>query len=155
VTATPDSEIFMDPASLEEIVSEVLASLGVLSDPAWDPVEGEIDTVGTVSVSGAWNGTIQIELPTGVDRVMAAAMFQMEDDEVGDEEIVDSVGELANMIGGMVKSMMPEPSRLSLPQVINGHSLSLTVPGGNLLLDTTRTCPGGWIKTTIWSGPQA
>jgi len=38
-----------------------------------------------------------------------------------DEDVADAVGELVNMIGGNVKSLMPGPSVLSLPVVAAGR----------------------------------
>ncbi len=41
----------------------------------------------------------------------------MEVDEVTEDDVADALGELANMIGGNVKSILPELSALSLPHV--------------------------------------
>src|SRR3546814_11558410 len=41
--------------------------------------------------------------------------------EITPEDVTDAIGELVNMIGGNVKSLMPEPSILSLPMVAAGH----------------------------------
>jgi chemotaxis protein CheX len=43
--------------------------------------------------------------------------------DVTQSDIVDAVGELANVIGGNVKALLPQPCQLSLPHVqINGDS---------------------------------
>jgi chemotaxis protein CheX len=43
------------------------------------------------------------------------------DGAVSDADVADAVGELVNMIGGNVKSLMPGPSALSLPVVAAGR----------------------------------
>ena len=56
-------------------------------------------------------------------RNAAAALLGVELDDVTTEDVTDALGELANIIGGNVKSLLPEPCALSLPHVlIHGES---------------------------------
>ncbi|MXG87944.1 chemotaxis protein CheX [Nocardioides flavescens] len=74
-----------------------------------------------VSVTGAWHGMIAVDLAESAAVALTRAMLAMDDDEEpASEDLVDAVGELANMIGGNVKALVPGPSGLSLPVV--GHS---------------------------------
>jgi len=41
----------------------------------------------------------------------------------------DATGELSNMVGGNVKALLPQPSRLSLPSVVEGKDYNLRIPG--------------------------
>ncbi|MDO9494266.1 MAG: chemotaxis protein CheX [Nocardioides sp.] len=73
------------------------------------------------SVTGAWNGVITVEVTdtvahTATERMLALGPGQA----VTTEDVADAVGELVNMIGGNVKSLMPGPSVLSLPLVARG-----------------------------------
>jgi chemotaxis protein CheX len=43
------------------------------------------------------------------------------DGPLDDEDVADAVGELANMIGGNIKGLMPGPSVLTLPVVASGR----------------------------------
>jgi len=43
-------------------------------------------------------------------------------DEAGPADVADAVGELVNMVGGNIKSLMPGPSVLSLPAVAAGRA---------------------------------
>jgi chemotaxis protein CheX len=45
----------------------------------------------------------------------------------GEAELVDAIGEIANMTGGNVKALLPGPSVLSLPEVAAGTAAA--VPG--------------------------
>jgi chemotaxis protein CheX len=41
----------------------------------------------------------------------------------------DAITELSNMVGGNIKALLPQPSRLSLPTVFEGQDYKLRVPG--------------------------
>ena len=75
---------------------------------------------GVVEVLDTWTGFVVLECTERGARSMAAAMFHP--DETGDrpDDLADALGELTNMIGGNVKSLLPAPSRLSLPMVRAG-----------------------------------
>lgn len=73
------------------------------------------------SVTGAWNGVVTVEIPDLVAQTATERMLGLTPDEVlSTEDVADAVGELVNMIGGNVKSLMPGPSALSLPLVARG-----------------------------------
>jgi chemotaxis protein CheX len=82
------------------------------------PAEAPSDVCGAVSVTGAWRGHVVIECSAAASRHAAAALFGIEDDEVTAADVADALGELANIIGGNVKVLLPEPSALSLPYVV-------------------------------------
>jgi len=75
-----------------------------------------------VSIHGGWTGTVTIELSAKVAQSLTSMMLMMEPDEIDDAEIADAVGELVNMIGGNIKSLMPGPSALTLPVVAAGRA---------------------------------
>ncbi len=77
-----------------------------------------------VAISGAWQGVVTVELEESLARLLTARMLAIpEGEEIGDSDIADAVGELVNMIGGNVKSLMPGPSSLSLPSVAAGRAV--------------------------------
>jgi len=49
---------------------------------------------------------------------------------------------LANMVGGNVKALLPEPCRISLPAVADGMDYRLSVPGARPVTAVTWTCGG-------------
>ena len=61
-------------------------------------------------------------------------MFDMEVEEVTQEELQDAVGELANMIGGSLKGLVPGPLRLPLPTVVDGIDYSTKIPGAKQMV---------------------
>jgi chemotaxis protein CheX len=80
----------------------------LLPIPAAKPAE---DVLASVSVTGAWQGHVVIRCTEQASRRAAGALLGVELDDV-------TAAELANIIGGNVKSMLPEPCVLSLPHVI-------------------------------------
>ncbi len=104
----------------------------------------------SVHIAGAWNGSVVLSCSGQLARRAAAAMFQTEADQLDDAEVGDAFGELANMIGGNVKSLLPEPSQLSLPAVSYGQSHCVTVPGAALVAQVAMDCEGERLNVTIW-----
>lgn len=90
-------------------------------DPAAGPGIGATDVVATVAISGAWDGRVLLSFSAVAAKRAAAALLGLDDaDDMGDTDVADAVGELANIIGGSVKSLMSQPTVLSLPAVSTG-----------------------------------
>jgi chemotaxis protein CheX len=81
--------------------------------------DGTGDIAAAVSVTGAWQGHVVIECSTAASKLAAAALLGVPADEVTEADVADALGELANIIGGNVKALLPDPSALSLPYVVN------------------------------------
>lgn len=81
------------------------------------------DWSASVSVTGEWNGMVAIEMTAdGAHRVTCGMLgMDPETDEPAEADVVDAFGELVNMVGGNVKSLVPGPSQLSLPCVAAGQ----------------------------------
>lgn len=80
-----------------------------------------VEVSASVSVTGAWRGHVVLTCSALVAKNASAALLGLEPEDVTADDIVDSLGELANIIGGNVKSLLPEPSALSLPHVLVGR----------------------------------
>jgi chemotaxis protein CheX len=81
------------------------------------------DVTASVSVTGAWRGHVLVSCSEAASKHVAAALLGIEFDDVAEEDVADALGELANIIGGNVKSLLPEPRALSLPHVhVDGAS---------------------------------
>ncbi len=77
-------------------------------------------TRATVVIRGGWSGFVVLEMGSGT--AVEAARVMLEDelegsDDVTPEEVADAVGELVNIIGGNVKSLLPTVCALGLPRV--------------------------------------
>jgi chemotaxis protein CheX len=92
--------------------------------PAGTPFDTGDTWSATVTISDGWHGSVTVELSHRVALQLTRTMlFLTEADDIADADVADAVGELVNMIGGNVKSLMPGPSRLSLPAVSAGRAV--------------------------------
>jgi chemotaxis protein CheX len=91
---------------------------------------------------------VLVSCTTELAGTVTAAMLALPVEEIAQEDISDAVGEVANMIGGTVKSLMIEPAELSLPTVIFG-SITASVPGTELLQQVDRSCCGEPLRVTV------
>src|SRR5690242_11280874 len=84
--------------------------------PAEDQPPLPSDTMGSsVEVRGAFRGRVTVACSSALARVLAAHMFGRTDVEVTDTDILDAVREMANVIAGNVKGLLPVPSDIGLP----------------------------------------
>jgi chemotaxis protein CheX len=81
---------------------------------------------GCVQLTGAWEGAAVVRCSYKLASHLASTMFGTE--ELAAEEVCDSVGELTNLTAGAVQAMMPSPSELSPPSVIEGKDYKLILP---------------------------
>ncbi|MCW2600096.1 MAG: Uncharacterized protein JWM02_1925 [Frankiales bacterium] len=113
------------------------------------PIEGSSVT-GCVHVSGEWGGSIFLQCPAGHAQVAAEAMFAADPGSLAAEEISDALGELTNMIGGNIKSLLPAPSTLSIPSVATGDTYTVRVPGAVVIEHVALACGAGDLHISIW-----
>lgn len=95
---------------------------------------------GCVTLSGAFEGAVTVDCASALARTVTGAMFEVEPNAAGSDDVADAVGEIANMIGGNIKALLPGPSHLSLPTVTREPG-GLTIPGtAALLAQSFRYC---------------
>jgi chemotaxis protein CheX len=162
IEALPElSPVLPNTSELAELIGQVWDSFidePVALEPTSAPGEpGQIEAdgraVASVSITGPWNGHLTIALSQEAAVLVAASLFELEAGEVSISEIADAIGELANVVGGNVKAMLPEPSTLSLPQVvIDAHTVTLY----SAVRQTSATV--SWrehlIDVTLWQAVQ-
>ena len=84
-----------------------------------------------MSITGSWTGHVVYACSTVAARRAAAAFLAMESDEVSQEDLSDVLGELANIVGGNVKAMLPPGCFLSLPQVVLAPEAATKYPNAS------------------------
>ena len=89
--------------------------------------------VGSVSFAGKVMGSVNLLVSKIFARIITAAMLDMDEDEIEeDEEINDVMGELSNMIGGDLKSRFCDAGlkcELSIPTTTSGADFKIDVKG--------------------------
>ncbi len=117
-----------------------LDDIHLLADRIWDsmfgaglePLDNEAPSedprflTGCVQLTGAWEGAAVVRCSYTLAAQLASTMFGIE--ELAMEEVSDTVGELANLTAGAVQALMPSPSELSPPSVVEGKDYKLILP---------------------------
>ena len=146
-------ELFATDEQIVGITQDVWGSFtGKAIQVAGDEVlpDGGHVTVGCVAVTGDWQGWVLLACPTQLARTAASAMFDLPAEKLTDEEVADALGELTNMIAGNIKSLMPGPSRLSMPAVTVGASYTRRMPRAVLVNTVSLACEGVLLTVSIW-----
>ncbi|HVC26174.1 MAG TPA: chemotaxis protein CheX [Acidimicrobiales bacterium] len=77
--------------------------------PAVEDVRGRVD------IDGAWSGCVEVSCSIAVAREVASVMFGTPASDIAEADVRDAVGELVNVVGGNIKSILPAPTSLSVP----------------------------------------
>lgn len=102
-----------------------------------------------VQISGAFEGAVLLESTSDLARRAAAILLGVEEQTASPEELRDTLGELTNIIGGNLKGLLPEPSRLSVPEVFQGKDSNLTVKGSRLVSAVGFHCEGQPLRVAL------
>ena len=104
----------------------------------------------SVSITGSWTGHVVYASSTQAARRAAAAFLAMEVDEVSQEDLSDVLGELANIVGGNVKAMLPPGAFLSLPQVVLAPESTARFPNTERISGVYGIWDGEPVSISMW-----
>lgn len=85
---------------------------------------------GCIQFTGTWAGTLVLECSADLGRRVASVMFGVDLDAVTPGEMLDAIGEMTNVLGGNLKSLLAVPCQLSLPSIVEGGPGTVSVLGG-------------------------
>src|SRR5688572_27724970 len=96
-------------ADLATIVASVFdATLGRRAEWVREPSDASDEVSSSlVGVAGAWDGAVIVACSRALAKDFACVMFGIGGEQIGSEDIQDALGELANMVGGNLKSLLP------------------------------------------------
>jgi CheY-specific phosphatase CheX len=72
--------------------------------------------LGSVNLSGAWEGRIEVRMAKGLAYEATAAMMMQPVETVSEADALDAAREIANMIAGTIKSSLPRPCSMAVPE---------------------------------------
>ncbi|MGA3372091.1 MAG: chemotaxis protein CheX [Terracidiphilus sp.] len=72
--------------------------------------------LGSVDLGGVWKGRIEVRMAGGLAYVATAAMLMQPLETVGETDALDAAKEIANMIAGVIKSSLPRPCTMTVPE---------------------------------------
>ena len=116
----------VEDEALAQIVEQMWASYFAHTEPLLPAFE-EHDIEGpvlcaSVGISGVRPGLVTVVVEEAGARSLAAALLQ-EDGDLTDDDVYDSLGELANIVGGNVKALIPDAGALGLPGISTAQPL--------------------------------
>ena len=133
---------------LDQIVSDVLdvmfSSNSVPSNVEGPATDSYTATVGFV---GEWRGAVLVRCGRPTAEELAKRLFKQK--EVSPDDVADAMGELANMIGGNLKSCLPPGVILSVPSVSLGGDLAVRICGENDSKSSLYLCEAGCFEVTL------
>lgn len=105
----------------------------------------------TVQISGAWEGAVRLECAQDHAEAAAAKMFSGDAADISGEQARDALGELANVVSGNIKSLLPAPSALSMPVCWSAAAHESEVESAAALVSRTAFVgPTGILHVSIW-----
>ncbi len=108
------------------------------------------DVHSSVSITGAWTGHVVYASSTVAARNAAAAFLAMDPAEVSPEDLSDVLGELANIVGGNVKAVLPPGALLSLPQVVLAPESATKYPNAERVSGLYGRWEGEPVSISVW-----
>lgn len=105
--------------------------------------------VACVQVVGKWVGCVRLDISPPLARLATAAFLGVEPGEVSPDQMRDCAGELANITAGSVKLLIPAPSKISLPTVVEGDKFSLSVERAHKVGEIAFVCDGERFVLTV------
>ncbi|GJL65247.1 MAG: hypothetical protein NPIRA05_02180 [Nitrospirales bacterium] len=106
--------------------------------------------VGSVGISGSWNGLVMLEGSEMLTKLAAGAIFGKNPDTVSQDDQHHTIYELTNIIAGNIKSLLPRPCQLSLP-VVQSCVTKSHPPSGLARVSALRfTCQDQPMAVTVW-----
>lgn len=104
----------------------------------------------TVSITGSWHGHLVFASSRDAAKKAAAAFLAMEPDEVSQDDLSDVLGELANIVGGNVKAMLPAGCYLSLPTVVLAPDTASYYPTAERITGLYGVWDGEPVSISMW-----
>ncbi|GGJ82214.1 hypothetical protein GCM10010123_09920 [Pilimelia anulata] len=149
-------EAFIEPTDvdLKDIADQVWASYldpdGVAPLELADGPPGAFDAHASISITGPWHGHVVVACSRGAGTAAAAAFLDQPPEDIGEDDLADTLGELVNIIGGNVKSMLPPGCLLALPQVVLGAGAVTRLPGATRICELAGAWQGEPVSISMW-----
>jgi chemotaxis protein CheX len=141
----------MSPEEITQIVQSVFETMLGLEvaecRTPWTPPSHPMTSA--VHLSGNWNGALFLECSDAQARGFASRFLSIDPPAAVDDVVRDVLGEIANMIGGNLKCVLPPGMQLSMPSVVDGTDYSLRVCGSGIGDRLVFQCADGCFGVTV------
>jgi len=140
VEACVESKVY--ESEIVQIVTDVFSTM--LAMEIWvttdRPQPSASRVTAVIFFAGEWKGAVLVECtPDQAVHITRGLMPKLPPDCLPSPpapmtgDVRDALGELANMIGGNLKSVLPRGVGLSMPSVVEGSDYAMRILGGNLV----------------------
>jgi len=116
----------MIEATVEIFTTMVMMDISVAGEPSKELGQLKNTITGMVGLAGTYKGVLAVHIPRHVALAITSSFLGMDVDEMN-EDVQDAIGEIANMLGGNVKTTLSDSGKdiqLSLPSTISGDEYS-------------------------------
>jgi len=136
---------------VEQVMSSVFSTmLGIdISSAGSEGTPRGEHVTAAVYFEGEWNGAVLLECNLVQACLLAGLLLGIDPPEEYNDDVRDAFGELANMIGGNIKSAIAPGDQLSLPSVIHGKNFEVSVCGSEVHRRSGFSFDGGQFWVTI------
>jgi|WetSurMetagenome_2_1015567.scaffolds.fasta_scaffold20848_5 chemotaxis protein CheX len=128
---------------VHQIVEHVFQTMMAMDVHALDtplPSSGELITA-AISLAGSWKGAVLVECGLSEAFLFTSRMIGIDAPTSLNDDVRDALGELANMVGGNLKSVLPGGVTLSLPTVVWGVDYTMQICRAGRSRRWTFQCP--------------
>lgn len=146
--------IAQPPVELALVVESVFATmlrLEVQQTQEIPPPRTEMVTA-AVYLTGAYQGAVLLHCPPWPACGFAGQFLKRTPPSAVDDDVLDVMGELANMIAGNLKSTLTPGTYLSIPSVSQGPDATLRLCGTRPLQRSGFQTPLGPVWVTMFTG---
>ena len=106
--------------------------------------------IGSVDLTGVWKGRIEIRMAGALAYEATAAMMMQALNTVGEADALDATKEIANMIAGTIKSSLPRPCTMTVPDSgVERERFSVPGPADDSLMVAFRHASGE-LMVRVW-----
>jgi len=102
-----------------------------------------------IHISGDYHGGIRLECSRTIVRSAASIMFDIPADQLVDDDERDVIGELANVVAGNVKALIPGTNSISLPTIVEGSDYRVSTLDVRSSADYSFTLDGDSMTVTV------
>ena len=109
----------LQESSIEEASAqfwEQMLSMKLYPMSTHDFYLGSGHLLGSVGLTGAWSGRVEIRMDERLSREATAAMLMQATEDVTEADALDAAKEITNMLAGVIKSSLPRPSAMTVPE---------------------------------------
>ena len=102
-----------------------------------------------IHISGDYHGGIRLECSRAIVRRAASIMFDRPAEQLTDDDERDVIGELANVVTGNVKALIPGSNSISLPTIVDGSDYRVSNLDVRSSADFSFTLDGELMTVTV------